>query len=255
MLSDIFVIGSSTIKLDAIASTNDYTRDLLTKSEKITEGTVVIAENQHGGRGQRGNSWISEPGSNLTFSIVLYPKFLSPSDQFVLSKAISLGIVSYLAESLPVNVSEIKIKWPNDIYVGAKKLCGILIENSVSGNKLNHSIVGIGLNVNQESFDASLPNPTSMKILGGKAYDLLTCFEALCACLDRQFIELRNNASKRINTEYLNALYQFEESGIYIINGVTVQARIVGVSKAGALELIKDDGKKVECNFKEVVFS
>ena len=255
MLSDIFVIGNSTIKLGAIASTNDYMRELLTKGEKITEGTVVIAENQHGGKGQRGNKWVSEPGANLTFSIVLYPKFLRPSDQFELSKAISLGIISYLADTLPVNLSEIKVKWPNDIYVGSEKVCGILIENLVSGNRLTHSIVGIGLNVNQKIFDKSLSNPSSMKLLSETEYDLSLTLNGLCHCLDRRYIDLRNNSTQRINKEYLSALYKFEEIWDYEIKGVPVRAQIVGVSETGALIMEDEHGKQVHCNFKEVVFS
>ena len=103
MHTDTLVIGNMIIKLDAIASTNDYLHDLLTKEEKVPEGTVVIADNQHQGKGQRGSSWVSEPGKNLTFSFVLYPKFLRPSDQFELSKAISIASVeaSYAHTSAP----------------------------------------------------------------------------------------------------------------------------------------------------------
>ena len=255
MLSDIFVIGNSTIKLDAIASTNDYLRELLTKGEEITEGTVVIAENQHGGKGQRGKEWVSEPGENLTFSILLYPRFLMASDQFELSKAISLGIVSYLQDTLPVNVSGIKVKWPNDIYIGREKVCGILIENAVSGNQVVHSIIGIGLNVNQQVFDKSIPNPTSMNLSSKKYHDLSFVLEGLCQYLDRRYMRLRNTPARKLTEEYLSVLYRFAQIGDYEIKGAQVQAQIVGVSRAGCLILEDEYGGQKHCNHQEVIFS
>jgi len=255
MLSDIFVIGNNTIKLDAIASTNDYLRELLTKGEKITEGSVVIAENQHGGKGQRGKKWMSEPGENLTFSILLYPRFLRASDQFELSKAISLGIVSYLQDTLPVNVSEIKVKWPNDIYIGREKVCGILIENAVSGNQVAHSIIGIGLNVNQQVFDKSIPNPTSMKLSSQKDHDLSLVLEGLCQYLDRRYMRLRNTPLREAAEEYLGVLYRFAEIWDYEVNGVPLRAQIVGVSGTGCLMLEDEHGKQIHCNHQEVSFS
>lgn len=255
MLSDIFVIGSNTIKLDAIASTNDYLRELLSKGEKITEGTVVIAENQHGGKGQRGKQWMSEPGANLTFSILLYPRFLRASDQFELSKAISLGIISYLQHTLPVNVSEIKVKWPNDIYIGREKVCGILMENAVSGNQVAHSIIGIGLNVNQQVFDKSIPNPTSMKLSSQEDHNLSHVLEGLCCYLDRRYMRLRNTPLHEANEEYLGALYRFAQIGDYEVKGVPLRAQIVGVSGTGCLILEDERGSQIHCNHQEVVFS
>jgi len=255
MLPDTFVIGNTMIKLDATTSTNDYAHNLLTKGENIVEGTVVIADNQHKGKGQRGNIWVSEPGLNLTFSIILYPKFLHPSDQFELSKAISLGIVSYLRRALPVNLSAITVKWPNDIYVDDKKVCGILIENLVSGARLTHSIVGIGLNVNQEVFDKGLLNPTSLRLLVNSEYDLEHVRQELLTYLDSRYIELRSGARHNINEEYAASLYQFGEMRVYEVKGVHLRARICGVDETGRLVLEAENKEKVHCDLKEVVFS
>ena len=150
------------IWLERVDSTNDEARRHISEIDNLS---VVSALRQTAGRGQRGNRWQSADGENLTFSIVL--KFgadqlesMAASGQFVISEVAALSVVDFLAR----HDIEAKIKWPNDIYVGDKKICGILIENALKGNCLSHSIVGIGLNVNQTVFDPSLPNPTSMAI-------------------------------------------------------------------------------------------
>ena len=152
------------IWLESVDSTNEECRRRISDIDNLS---VVAALSQTSGRGQRGNVWLSEAGQNLTFSIVL--KFpinvmdgeLEPMhayDQFVLSEIAALSVVDMLAE----HDIQAKIKWPNDIYVGDRKICGMLIENSLRGEWIQHSIIGIGLNVNQRNFDVTLPNPTSM---------------------------------------------------------------------------------------------
>ena len=150
------------IWLEEVDSTNEEARRRISDIDNLS---VVSAVRQTAGRGQRGNRWQSADGENLTFSIVL--KFgadqlesMAASGQFVISEVAALSVVDFLAR----HDIEAKIKWPNDIYVGDKKICGILIENALKGNCLSHSIVGIGLNVNQTVFDPSLPNPTSMAL-------------------------------------------------------------------------------------------
>ena len=152
------------IWLESIDSTNEECRRRISDIDNLS---VVAAVSQTSGKGQRGNVWLSEPGKNLTFSIVL--KFpinvmageLEPMhayDQFVLSEIAALSVVDLLAE----HRIEAKIKWPNDIYIDDRKICGMLIENSLRGEWIQHSVIGIGLNVNQRNFDVTLPNPTSM---------------------------------------------------------------------------------------------
>ena len=152
------------IWLESADSTNEECRRRISDIDNLS---VLAALSQTSGKGQKGNVWLSEPGKNLTFSIVLkFPATdikseLEPMlayDQFVLSEITSLSIVDLLAE----HGIEAKIKWPNDIYVGDRKICGMLIENSLRGEWIQHSIIGIGLNVNQRNFDVTLPNPTSM---------------------------------------------------------------------------------------------
>ena len=147
------------IWLDVAESSNDEAR----KTIDILDNLSVIAVRcQTKGRGQRTNTWETAPGKNLTFTIVLKDFEILPSEQIAISQITALSVVDFLA----LHGIEAKIKLPNDIYVGAKKICGILIEHSLRGNRILHSIIGIGLNVNQTSFPSELPNPTSMAIEG-----------------------------------------------------------------------------------------
>lgn len=143
------------IWLDSIDSTNEEAKRHISDIDNLS---VLSAYEQTDGRGQRGNTWTSTPGENLMFSIVLKNPKVSARDQFVINEITSLSIVDFLSQH---RISA-RIKWPNDIYVGSKKICGILIENSLRGSGISSSILGIGLNINQRNFDVNLPNPTSM---------------------------------------------------------------------------------------------
>lgn len=145
------------IKLDSIGSTNSY---LAGRAFDLPHATVVSTYNQTAGRGQRGNSWESEPNKNLSFSVLLRPKNIIARQQFYLSEAVSIAIVNTLKRHIPNQ--KVAIKWPNDIYVNNLKICGILIENTLSGYNITQSIVGVGLNINQLKFLSDAPNPISI---------------------------------------------------------------------------------------------
>ena len=197
------------IWLESVDSTNEECRRRISEIDNLS---VVAALSQTSGKGQKGNVWLSEPGKNLTFSVVLkFPATdikseLEPMlayDQFVLSEITSLSIVDLLAE----HGIEAKIKWPNDIYVGDRKICGMLIENSLRGEWIQHSIIGIGLNVNQRNFDVSLPNPTSMVLCNGitDEYDLENIQERLMDIFKhyiKRFCHIRGGYG-RLNKMYL----------------------------------------------------
>ncbi|HYH55846.1 MAG TPA: biotin--[acetyl-CoA-carboxylase] ligase, partial [Anseongella sp.] len=142
-------------------STNNFAKELVANSGPVPDGTVIMAEGQYGGRGQADNTWLSEPGKNLTFSLILNCEFLPPAEQFCLSMAVSLGVLGTVKRELG---KEALIKWPNDIYFGAKKLGGILIENVLMGSLLRSSVTGIGLNVNQTHFPR-LEGATSFRLV------------------------------------------------------------------------------------------
>ncbi|NWJ49725.1 MAG: biotin--[acetyl-CoA-carboxylase] ligase [Bacteroidetes bacterium] len=250
---DTQIIGSHIIEIEETASTNIYT-DKLLRSKKQIEGTVIIAYNQTAGQGQDQNKWESEPFQNLTFSIILYPTFLSPSDQFQLSKAMSLGIIDFLKSILQEHHEIIKIKWPNDIYVGNKKICGILIQNSITGNCLSDSIVGIGLNVNQSTFKSDAPNPISIKNLTGKEINLKDCLPAIYNALNYRYNQLANHQDGIIKQNYIDALYRFGEWHKYKIDKSILTAKINGISAYGQLLLEGKNGSNYVCNIKEVAY-
>ena len=135
------------VKVDETESTNAYMKKLV-REERPEEGSLVIADFQTGGRGQMGNSWFSSKGDNLLFSLVIYPKTVRANEQFIISRIASLAIKNTLDQF----VDDIRIKWPNDIYWNDKKIAGILIENDLQGNTIDNSVIGIGINVNQEMF-------------------------------------------------------------------------------------------------------
>ena len=153
------------IWLDVAESSNDEARKAIDSLDNLS---VVAVRCQTSGRGQGTNSWESAPGENLTFSIILKDLNILPKEQIVISQITALSLV----ELLEKHGIEAKIKLPNDIYVGSRKICGILIENTLCAGKIKWSIVGIGINVNQTAFPSSLPNPTS--ILLEKGYSAIT---------------------------------------------------------------------------------
>ncbi len=229
--------------LDITSSTNDDARD-----EKYREGDVVWAEFQTAGRGQRGHVWHSKRGENLTFSVVLEPTFLPITEQFSVSEAVALSLVDMLAEY----GIEARIKWTNDIYVSDKKLVGILIEHSLAPTTLRRTIVGIGININQTEFDASLPNPVSMAQLLGrelKAEEVLHCFLKHLQLNYATLREMQNVLHKRYNS----LLYRLNEWHTYALpSGERFQAKILGTAQNGALRLEDENGKAKDYLFKEV---
>ena len=153
-------VGKVLVELPRLTSTNLYAQELLSKS-KPSEGTVISTSDQYAGRGQIGSGWESEAHKNITLTFIFYPAFLPIRQQFQLTQAISLGVKDCIEHFVPKNV---KIKWPNDIYINDKKTCGILIQNTLSGAQISSSIIGIGININQTHFQTNPPNPTSFKL-------------------------------------------------------------------------------------------
>jgi len=242
--------GKKIIDLKEANSTNNYALNLL-KEEKLFEGTVVRTFRQKQGRGQRHKHWESEDFCNLTFSVIFYPVFLSVSRQFQLSKAISLGVADFVKSRIRNEI--VKIKWPNDIYIGDKKVAGILIENIVSSDKISSSVVGIGLNVNQTKFSADIPNPVSLKMVAGNNLDLEKCFEELCDSVEARYLQLKAENQKLIDDNYHSALYRLNEKREFIIDNKHTFAEITGVNVEGKLKL-KTASKLVECGFHEIQF-
>ena len=245
-------INVPTERVKTLASTNDYLSELC-KQGKAEEFYTVIAEDQTDGKGQRGNSWESEPGKNLTFSIVLYPTAIEANKQFHLSMLASIAIIDTLTDY----TDGFSIKWPNDIYWHDKKICGILIENELEGQYLSQSIIGIGLNINQTEFLSSAPNPVSLYQIIGKEIDKDEVFSKIIHALLGGYKALEDNfieASACISHLYKKFLYRKNDFHIYQDKDGTFEARIHNVGNDGYLYL-EDTGNNIrKYAFKEVTY-
>ena len=243
------IIGNNTISLLTVTSTNEYVRKLLDDGQP-PDGTVIIAGEQTKGKGYGSNIWISQSGKNLTFTIILYPDFIKAGHQFLISKTISLGISDYLNQYL----DDVTIKWPNDIYVDNYKIGGILIENDLIGSVIKHSVIGVGLNINQQQFPDDLPNPVSLIQVMERSFSLQKEFRKLTQSLDARYKMLKGKNTDRINRDYHNNLYRLSEFHQFRQGREEFTAQIIGVSDFGQLILEDKNGKTLEFDFKEVDF-
>ena len=221
------------------------------QSENVVfEGTVIITDNQTAGRGQRGNSWEASSGQNLTFSLILKPIFLKASDQFQLNVAVSMGVFDFLSEFIDKNLT---VKWSNDIYVGDKKMGGILIENSLQGYKIGHSIVGIGLNINQTEFINERATSLRKITENPLKYDLSELLKKLLENIEINYLKIKNNEYELLKIKYLHNLFRFNEYHYFKRNGQIFLGQIVGIDENGKLG-IETDGNLIHFDFKEVEF-
>lgn len=243
-------IGSNIIILKSIDSTNKFIKDNLNIIEFI-DGTIVYSREQFAGKGQGVNTWESEPNKNLTISILLNPTFLLPENQFELSKVIALGVSDFIKLFVK---KQVYIKWPNDIYVENHKIAGILIENIIQGNVLSQTIVGIGININQEKFLSNAPNPISLKNITGKEFDLLKLLNKLAICIEKRYALLKSKKNKILTEDYISALYRFNEFNNFEIKGNIVKAKILNVDKFGRLCLVDNENLKYVLDVKEIKF-
>jgi BirA family biotin operon repressor/biotin-[acetyl-CoA-carboxylase] ligase len=216
----------------------------------VFEGTVIITDNQTAGRGQRGNSWEASSGENLTFSLILKPNFLKASHQFQLNVAVSMGVFDFLSEFIDENL---KVKWSNDIYVEDKKMGGILIENSLQGYQIGHSIIGIGLNINQTEFGSLRATSLRRITQNPLKYDLSEMLKKLIESVEKNYLKIKNNDYESLKIKYLANLYRFQEYHYFRRNGQLFLGQIVGIDETGKLG-IEIDGNVSHFDFKEVEF-
>ena len=242
-------IGKNIIELKSTSSTNTYLKEALAK-DQLVEGTAVYAHTQTAGRGQQGNSWLSESNKNLTLSYVLYPKFLEADKQFYLNMVVCLAVKDFCEQILG---DEIKIKWPNDIYYGNEKLGGILIENSISGSRISQSVIGIGINVNQTEFNAELPNPTSLSNISSKEFSVEQLIEPLSTFLEKYYLQLRQLHFNFLSKAYTEALYRYQQTHTFRKGSQLFRGEINGVAKEGKL-IIHSNGREQKFAFKEVEY-
>ncbi len=238
-------------KLDATDSTNSYLRQM-SKNKDLGKWTVVTSDYQTQGRGQKGSVWQSDKGKNLICSILVKLDNFNAEDQFILNCAISVGIHQYLKR---YNLPKLRIKWPNDIMSVSKKLGGILIENTLVSDKINHSIIGIGININQEKFPTDLPLAVSIKQLTNNYTSRDIFLQDLLNSIQNKFELIIEKQYDELWSQYEASLYRKDKAHMFEnTKGEQFMGIIRGVTKKGTLLIEKEDTTIEAYNFKEVTY-
>lgn len=235
------------IKLEEVDSTNNY---ISSKLSHMDLPVCVAASFQTAGKGQGENIWQSVKGENLLFSYAFRPENLRPDESFYISRIASLAIIEFYSEHLP----GVKIKWPNDILFRDRKLGGILIENRFFGNKVDVSITGMGLNINQEKFPGFSPEAGSIRSLTGKSINLEHALDSVLEKLEFWIDALNRHDLSYIAREYNRKLYRFMENALYKSGNEFFEAKISGIEEEGHLILLTPSGETRKYAFKEVEF-
>lgn len=247
-------IGKNILFLSEVESTNTYAMNLL-RNVNVIDGTVVNTDRQTNGKGQRGALWLSNSALNITSSIILKPQFLSINQAFFLSKISALSVYDVLTDILGNSQYDIKIKWPNDILVNQSKISGILIENVFSGNHIQHSVIGVGLNVNQAEFADFERLATSIKKLTNKDFDKNEVLKLLCVKLEKWYLKLKEQKFSLINDCYKSNLYGMNHVLSFLdTNNELFKAEIIDVTNNGKLVLKTENLKQIEFEVKELKF-
>ncbi|KGE14925.1 biotin--[acetyl-CoA-carboxylase] ligase [Sphingobacterium deserti] len=240
------------IVLDEVSSTNDYLKELLSNIKPLAEATAIMASNQTHGRGQRDGIWLSSKDENLTFSFLLFPTNFPSAKSFSLNMMVCLGIQTTLKQY----GLDACVKWPNDIYVGNKKLCGVLIENRLTGANIHTSIVGIGINVNQISFPESIAWKTTSLQLESSEMNKVDiknlCFDLLMNILSIYESHLLMDTTALIN-KYNDQLFRKDVPAKFLVDGLEKVGIIQGVDEQGLLHVIVDD-QLCKYDSKEIAF-
>lgn len=237
------------IFLTETASTNLYLKQL-SDSKRQPDETAVVSDYQSAGRGQIGNSWSSEAGNNLTFSILYYPQNLAANKSFLIAEMTALSV----KRALDKFVGDIRVKWSNDIYWQDRKICGILIENDISDGLIARSIIGIGLNINQTEFSPELPNPVSLQQITGLTYDRIQILDEIRAAFHSIRQQAETGGADDVKREYRRSLYRSEGFFTFKDTNGSFEAHIHHIEPDGHLVLERADGTFSRYAFKEVEF-
>ncbi|WP_065219807.1 MULTISPECIES: biotin--[acetyl-CoA-carboxylase] ligase [Butyricimonas] len=240
------VSGFKILEYEELDSTNN-------QAEKLGWGVledkmVVLTRKQTQGRGQIGNRWESEPGKNISMTVVFRPKALAAGEQFAISMVIALGTCDFISRY----AEECSVKWPNDIYVEDKKISGILIEHSIMGAYVGGSLCGIGVNVNQECFVSDAPNPVSLFQLTGVELSLEKALEELLECIGKRYEQVYNYAA--LDRDFLQVMYRRSGEFDWEDEHGSFRASIAGVNEYGQLILKDSEGMERVYGFKEVAY-
>ncbi|NMM49467.1 biotin--[acetyl-CoA-carboxylase] ligase [Marinigracilibium pacificum] len=246
--TNLLILGRTSDYLPSCQSTNDIAAEMLSTKNPI-DGHVVWTTDQTAGKGQRGNTWESEPGKNLLLSIILYPKFLNASNQFLLTMAISLGVRDAIQFLIPNK--EVLIKWPNDIYVENYKIAGILIENTLKNSNLDQSIVGIGSNVNQR--DKLHEHATSIATELGSEVEINDYFQLLLKNIEVYYLKLRSGKESYLKSIYYRKMLWYQEEKLFSSGEKYFHGTILGVNNEGKIQISTEEGIR-SFGLKEIKF-
>ena len=239
------------LKLDATDSTNSFLRELV-RDGNPKNWTIVSTQRQTQGRGQQGADWFSDEFKNLTFSILVKDLTVKAKDQFLLSCAVSVGLFNALEQ---FGLPRLQVKWPNDIMSGSSKIAGILIENSVMNEYISHSIVGIGLNVNQDRFPEALPGAASMLQLTNRAYDLDQVLKVVVEAVRLEISALEEGDSEILHSDYEKVLYRRNRPAMFRKpGGEPFLGQILGVTGSGMLVIKNEAGSLGHYAHKEIKY-
>lgn len=244
-----------------IESTHNFLKNIKQHNEDWDYNKVLFALNQTAGRGQRGNSWEAAPGKNISCSMVFRPG-LKGKEQFLLSESVALAIVDTVKKLLGYNTREkVKIKWPNDIYVGDRKICGILIDHSLMGQRIGYSVISAGININQEIFLSDAPNPVSIRNIIGQEVPLQYAMDLLIEYFQIRLAPLRSELTQdqkiALHEEFQNTLYRNDGNYYKFIDNLMqeeIQARLYNIATDGQLTLELHDSTLRTYLFKEITW-
>ena len=242
--------GKSIHFLPSCHSTNTVASELIRNQEAVN-GLIVITNEQTAGRGQQGNTWLSTANLNLTFSAIFFPSTYFITDSFYLNIVSSLAVAKTMEEFIPSN-KQVSVKWPNDVYIGNKKVSGILIENTLRADKINSVVMGIGINVNQPEFEYT--TATSMLHESDRAFSLQEVLDRLCEHIETLYLKLNAGLKHELLNLYQSKLYALNTLHAYQDEDGDFMGYMRGVEENGTLLMEKESGTKREYQFKEVRF-
>lgn len=241
-------VGKNLVFLPSCHSTNDIANEIIQNKEFI-DGTVILTDHQTAGKGQRGNTWESISGENLLMSVVLKTSFVAIDSQFDLSIAVAVSVIEALKA---FGITHLAIKWPNDIFLNNKKIGGILIENSILGQKMSHSIVGIGINVHQTTFENKRASSLLLEYPESNL-ERTKIAELVCEFLERNLLSLKENKAAELREKYLSSLFGIGDLRTFKTAEETFEGQILGVTENGLLKIISQNKEKYY-NIKEIEY-
>lgn len=240
-------IGHNLIHLPRVDSTNTFLKEY-SRDQQLSEGTVVFADDQFRGRGRHDHVWNGDAGLNVYCSVFLTPVFLSPVEAPFLNFAVSLAVADTVSSFIPH--SQVRVKWPNDIIVDGLKISGILIENSIARSRMDSSVVGIGINVNQQYFPEKI-HATSVLQQTGQFVRITEVLKELCQNLERRYLSLKGRKGHELWAQYNDRLFAKGENIRFVRGDEELSGGLVRVAQDGNLEM-KVNGKLVKFSQGEI---